>query len=84
MSKRYFVEYKSAKFDKLHYDPDTGEYGSYWHFYGNASTLRTAKNYISKIRRERADENISEFRIYDSWGDCAPDEHVPCVYREVV
>ncbi|MBR2283919.1 MAG: hypothetical protein IJ874_05805 [Ruminococcus sp.] len=84
--KRYYAEYKSDKFNRLAHDPDTGQLGCYWHYYGAASTIKTAKGYFSKIKKYAAEhgETVQEIRIYDTWGDCAANEHVPCVYQEVV
>ena len=83
-AKQYFIEYESDKFDWLAYDREKGERGSYTHYYGShASTIKTAKSYIRKIRRELAEENPRNFRIYDSWADVDPvTNYVPCVYQE--
>lgn len=70
--KRYFMEYES----------DKKVCGDNSHVYGFASTLKTAKSYISRCRKTDAQNNPRNFRIYDTWGDCAPDEHVPCVCQE--
>lgn len=71
--KRYFMEYTS----------DKKVCGSYDHIYGNASTVKTAKGYISKCRKNNAEYNPRNFRIYDTWGEIDPaTDHVPCVYRE--
>lgn len=53
------------------------------HHYGYASTLKTAKQYISKVRKNEADRNPRNFRIYDHWADIDPlTGFVPCVYHE--
>jgi len=70
--KRYYMEYES----------DQIVCRSNRHTYGSASTLKTAKGYISRCRREHAEENPRNFRIYDIEGEAAEDEHVPCVYSE--
>lgn len=82
--KQYFVEYESDRYDSRAYDREKGDYGSYNHYYGShASTIKTAKTYINKIRKEYAAENPRNFRIYDSWADVDPlTNHVPCVYQE--
>lgn len=81
-TKQFAVYFHSDVFDKKQWNPETQQYGSYEHFYGNASTLKTAKGYISRIRRELAKENPHDFRIYDSWGDVDPATHfIPCVYQ---
>lgn len=70
--KRYYMEYES----------DEIVCRSNRHFFGSASTLKTAKGYISRCRREYAKDNPRNFRIYDVLADVAEDEHVPCVYSE--
>ncbi len=70
--KRYFMEYES----------DKKVCGSYSHVYGFASTLKTAKTYINRCRKNDVEYNPRNFRIFDTWGDCAENEHVPCVYQE--
>lgn len=81
-TKQFSVYFHSDVFDKCQYNRETKEYGSNEHFYGNASTLATAKGYIARIRRELADENPRDFRIYDTWGDVDPETgYVPCIYQ---
>lgn len=70
--KRYFMEYES----------DRILCGSTTHVYGFASSLKTAKGYISRCRKDYPQENPRNFRIYDTWGDAPEGEHVPCVYAE--
>ena len=70
--KRYFMEYES----------DRKVCGDYSHVYGFASTIKTAKSYIQKCRKTEAKYNPRNFRIYDTLGECAAGEHVPCVYQE--
>ena len=71
--KRYFVSHKSDKVVCR----------SNEHTYGFASTLKTAKNYISRIRKQEAEYHPRNFRIYDSYADVNPEtNHVPCVYSE--
>ncbi len=70
--KRYYVMY----------DSDWIVCGSSEHMYGFASTINTAKNYISRCRREKAEHNPHNFRIYDTYGDVDPKTgYVPCVYQ---
>ena len=52
------------------------------HHAGAASTLKTAKSYIGKMRKMYAEYNPRNFKIYDTWGECEENEHVPCVYEE--
>lgn len=71
--KRYFVEYES----------DKKVCGGYNHPGGNASTIKSAKSIIRNLRKQVAEENPRNFRIYDSLGEI--DEitnFVPCVYSE--
>lgn len=70
--KRYFMEYES----------DQMICGDYTHVYGFASTLKTAKSYINKCRKAESEYNPRNFHIYDTQGECAENEHVPCVYSE--
>ena len=70
--KRYFMEYDS---DKVVCKSNS-------HIWGFANTLKTAKSYIKRCRQQDAEYNPRNFRIYDTWGDCEPNEHVPCVYQE--
>ena len=70
--KRYFMEYES----------DRKVCGDYSHVYGFASTLKTAKSYISKCRKTYAEYNRRNFRIYDTQGECGTEEHAPFVYQE--
>ena len=80
--KQYFVEYESDKYNPNMWNRETESYGSYIHFAGNASTIRSAKSIISQIRKERADENPRDFRVYDTFADVDPEtNHVPYVYR---
>jgi hypothetical protein len=69
--KRYFVEYES----------DRIICGSNKHTWGYSQTIRTAMTYIARCRKEEAQYNPRNFKIYDTWGDIDPEtNHVPCVY----
>lgn len=70
--KRYFMEYES----------DRVICGATSHVYGFASSIKTAKSYIGKCRKQEAEHNPRNFRIYDTQGDAPENEHVPCVYHE--
>lgn len=71
--KQYFVQYES----------DRRVCGSYDHHGGNASTIRSAKAIIRNIRRQMADANPRNFRVYDILGEIdETTDHVPCVYAE--
>lgn len=82
--KQYFVEYVSDRYNRNEYDREKGDYGSYNHEYGSyASTIKTAKSYIRSIRKNHADENPRNFRIYDRWADVDTQTgFCPCVYQE--
>lgn len=72
--KQYFLEYES---DRIICGTNNHSYGTH------ASTLRTAKGYIGKVRKLQASENPRNFRIYDCWADVDPEtDFVPCVYHE--
>ena len=50
---------------------------------GNASTLKNAKSMITQYRRNYAQYNPMDFRVYDCYAEV--DEKtgfVPCVYQE--
>ena len=70
--KRYFMEYESDKMIC----------GSYRRVYGFSNSIRTCKNYISRVKKECAEDNPRKFKIYDTLGECKENEHVPCVYEE--
>ena len=73
MAKRYAVYYESDKFNRM---SNIGKY--------NASTMRTAKGYINKIKNNHADENPRNFRIYDTFGEVEKDTNfIPLVFREM-
>ncbi len=77
MAKRYFLMYMS----------DQKIYGSYDHHWADASTIKAAKGYISKVREAEAEHHPRDFRIYDSWGGVQEDEvtgvpFVPTMYQE--
>lgn len=71
--KRYFVEYES----------DRVICGDNVHHGGNASTIKSAKSIIRNIRKEQAERNPRNFRVYDCEGEIEETTNfVPCVYRE--
>lgn len=70
--KRYFVEFTS---DRVVCQSNT-------HLYGFANTVKTAKGYIRKIKKEYAADNLRSFKVYDTQGDAPENEHVPFVYSE--
>lgn len=73
MGKRYTMRYES----------DQRVCQSYDHVYGNASSIKTCKQYINRCRKIEAQYNPRNFRIYDSWGEVDPaTDYVPCVYQE--
>lgn len=69
--KQYFVEFES----------DKQTCGDNIHIYGFASTLKTAKSYFCKIRKEYAKDNPRNIRVYDTFGEVV-NGFVPCVYQE--
>ena len=68
--KRYFMEYES----------DRTVCKTNRHTWGAASSLRTAKQYITKCRKALANENPRNFRIYDTYTES--NECAKCVYME--
>ena len=83
MRKQFFVEFESDVFDKNSYNRETGEYGSFDHFGGNASTIKSAKSVIRYLRKLYAADNPRNFRVFDCFaGIDSETHHVPCVYFE--
>lgn len=83
MTKRFFVVYESDRYNRMRFNLETDDYGSYDHDGGNASTLRSAKSVIRNIRRDYADESPRNFRVYDSYAEIdIKTGFVPCVYAE--
>ena len=75
--KQYSMQYESDQRNPF------SNIGEYEHFYGYASTIKTAKQYIRKCRKEEAQYNPRNFRIYDHWADVDPaTDYVPYVYQE--
>lgn len=81
---RYFLEYISDEIAPCHgtYNHLIGDYDKHLHgdYYGNS--MRTMKNYISKIKREKAQYHPRAFRIYDLEAPDEPDGHAGQVYFE--
>lgn len=65
----------------MRYESDKTVCGSNAHNWGSASTLKTAKGYIAKCRKEDAELHPRNFKIFDITQD---DEfgHALCVYAE--
>ena len=83
MSKQFFVQYESDKFNRGMYNKETGEYGCFTHTGGNASSIKNAKTVIRKIRCDFAGENPRNFKVYDIWADTdTKTGFAPCVYSE--
>lgn len=71
--KQYFMEYESDKIVNR----------SNIHTYGRGNTIKTCKQYISRVRQNEAQYNPRNFRIYDSFADIDPEtDFVPVVYSE--
>ena len=67
----------------MQYESDEICCGSNNHTWAHASTIKTAKQYISQCRKREADRNPRNFRIYDHWADVDPStDYAPCVYHE--
>ena len=76
--KRYFLMYESDKHNPF------SNVGDHVHTYGaGASTIKTARSYINRVRKTEAQDHPRNFRIYDSYGDVdQTTDFVPCVYKE--
>lgn len=73
MAKRYFMKYESDEMVCQSHD----------HTYGQANSIKTCKQYIRNCRKNYADRNPRNFRIFDSFADVDPvTDFVPCVYQE--
>ncbi len=70
--KRYYLEY----------DNDRKVCGSQSHIWGYASSVKTAKNYITKCRELDAENHPRNFRVYDTQGETEDGQYAMCVYSE--
>lgn len=77
--KQYSMQYTSDKINRFsNIDPHD-------HFWGYASTIKGAKQYISRCKKAEAQYNPRNFRIYDHYADVDPEtNYVPCVYQQEV
>lgn len=66
----------------VYYESDQMICNSYDHFYGYTTSMRTAKAYISQIKKNYSDHNPRNFRIYDQYAEVEDDEPILCIYRE--
>lgn len=67
----------------MQYESDQICFGSNNHKWAMASSIKTAKMYINRCRKQKAQYNPRNFRIYDHWADVDPiTNYVPCVYQE--
>ena len=83
MRKQFFVEYESDKYNRGMWNRQTNDYGCNVWDAGNASTIRSAKSIIRNIRKNHAEDNPRNFKVYDSFADVETEtEFVPCVYSE--
>jgi len=57
--KRYTLYYTSDKRDQK------SNIGEYLHSYGNASSVRTIKQYVNRVKREYANNNPRDFFYTD-------------------
>ena len=80
MSKRFSVHYSGNR-DHRHTQPKGISLPPNDEFYGNASTIKTAKSYISRIKKHYADQEPHNFRIYDMWSDVDDIYKDACVYQ---
>lgn len=67
----------------MQYESDRIVCKSNEHIFGFASSLKTAKGYISKCKKSESEYNPRNFKIFDHYADVDPDtNYVPCVYQE--
>lgn len=66
----------------VYYTSDRTICNSNEHFYGYASSFKTAKSYIGRIKRTEAEHNPRDFKIFDQFADVADNEPIPCIYQE--
>lgn len=67
----------------MQYESDQVCFGTNNHEWAMASTIKTAKQYISRCRKAEAEKHPRNFRIYDHWADVDPvTGYVPVVYHE--
>ena len=67
----------------LMYESDQVIVQSKTHMYGQANSVKTCRQYIRNIRKNEAQYNPRNFRVYDSYGDIDPaTKFVPMVYEE--
>lgn len=84
MTKRFFMEYISDEREACSgtFNHITQQYDKHLHGDLRGNSMKTMKNYISKIRREKAEYNPRDFRVYDLEAPDEPDGHVGQVYYE--
>lgn len=84
MAKRYSLEYISDERAACSgtYNHLTQQYDKHLHSGYNGNSMKTMKNYISKIKKLKAEYNPREFRIYDLEAPDEPDGHIGQVYYE--
>ena len=82
--KQYTIRYMSDKRSCWRWSYEVGDYvENYDHEYSQTNSLKTAKKWISEIKKIHAKDNPHNFRIYDHWADVDPETHyVPCVYQQ--
>lgn len=66
----------------LYYESDQKICNSHNHFGGYASTIKTAKSYISSIKKREAEYAPRAFKILDIYAGMDEDIDPPCVYSE--
>jgi len=66
----------------LYYRSDRKRCNSYKHFGGYSSTIKTAKDYIGRIKKEEAEDNPRDFEIFDVYAGFDNDTVPPVVYSE--
>lgn len=82
--KRYFLEYTSDEREVCSgtYNHLTGVYDKFLHSGFRGNSMKIMKAYIRQIRRNKAEYNPRDFRVYDYQAPDEPDGHVGQVYYE--
>lgn len=77
MAKQYFITCTETR---IKTNGETYEKTGAW---GYCSTIKTAKAMIKRHRKDYAQYNPHNYKVFDSWADVdETTNHVPCVYSE--
>lgn len=77
------MQYESDRQMGWNFDEGGNRIPSYNHIYGFASSIKTCKQYITRCKKNEAEYNPRNFRIFDHYQDVDDATgYVPCVYKE--